>query len=151
MGDDTGVLAITVKNPAGNLISLRTGWWSCAAVSGAVEAGIQMIRVSVADSVARGRVRSGGTLEKILTEAEKVFVAKPPRSSVEAFELLDRAAKSVDPGFSAGIPHDLQPVVAGQDKFLLNSNGGKTLVKANGEIIVADSSGNVIQHLVPTP
>jgi hypothetical protein len=109
------------------------------------------VRVSVADSVAHGRVQPGGTLEAILTEAEKAFAVNPPRSSVEAFDMLDRAAKSVDPGFAAGVPDDLQPVVAGQDKLLLNNNGIKTLLKASGEIIVTDANGDVIHHLVPPP
>ena len=109
------------------------------------------VLVSVADSVAQGRVRSGGTLERILTEAEKAFAVKPPRTSVEAFDMLDRAAKMVDPTFAAGVPADLQPVVTGQDKLLLNVNGITTLLKANGEIIISDSQGNVLQHLVPPP
>ena len=109
------------------------------------------VRVSVADSVAQGRVKAGGTLEKILTEVEQAFAAMPPRSCVEAFDLLDRAAKKVDPGFSAGVPADLKPLVAGQDKLLLNNSGIKTLLKGNGEIIVTDSNGNIIHHLVPPP
>jgi hypothetical protein len=107
--------------------------------------------VSVADAIAQGFVRAGGTLEKILTEAEKAFATSPPRSSVEAFDMLDRAAKRVDPGFAAGVPADLQPVVAGQDKLLLNNNGVQTLLKADGEILVTDAIGNVIHHLVPPP
>jgi hypothetical protein len=73
------------------------------------------VRVSVHDSVRNGLVRPGGILEAILTEAEKSFAANPPRSSVDAFDMLDQAAKTIDPSFAAGIPSDLQPVVAGQD------------------------------------
>jgi hypothetical protein len=109
------------------------------------------VRVSSADSVAKGLVRQGGDMEAILQAAERVFVANPPRTSVEAFDMLDRAAKSVNPKFNAGVPADLQPVVAGQDKLLLNNMGIKTLVKANGEIIITDANGNIIQHLVPSP
>jgi len=110
-----------------------------------------MITVSVAESIQKGLVRAGGDTEAILTAAEREFVANPPRTSVEAYEMLDRAAKSVNPKFAAGVPHDLQPVVAGQDKVLLNRNGIRTLVKANGEIIVTDAQGNIIHHLIPPP
>jgi hypothetical protein len=110
-----------------------------------------MIRVSVQDSLARGLLRPGGDLEKILIAAEQEFTVNPPRTSVEAFAMMDRAAKSVDPSYSGGTPVDLQPVVLGQDKLLLNAQGIRTLVKANGEVIVADGSGNIIQHLEPPP
>jgi hypothetical protein len=109
------------------------------------------ILVSVQESIRKGLVRAGGDTEAIMTAAEREFGAQPPRTSVEAFEMLDRAAKSVNPTFAGGVPADLQPVVAGQDKLLLNARGVKTLVKANGEIIVTNATGNVIQHLVPPP
>lgn len=107
------------------------------------------VQVSIAHSVASGLVQAGGALDRILTEAEGFFLVSPPRSSVEAFDLLDRAAKTVDPSFSAGIPADLQPVVAGQDKVLLNNNGITTLLKATGEIVVTNHAGQILLHLVP--
>jgi len=109
------------------------------------------IQVSVQEAIAKVLVRAGGATEAILTAAEKEFAAHPPRTTVEAFAMLDRAAKSVNPTFAAGVPADLQPVVAGQDKLLLNANGIKTLLKARGEILVTDANGNVIHHLVPLP
>jgi hypothetical protein len=107
------------------------------------------VRVSARDAVNRGLVRPGGQTEAILKHAEAEFAAKPPRTAQEAFDMLDRAAKKVDPVFSAGVPEDLQPIVAGQDKVLLNNNGIKTLLKANGEIMVTARNGQVILHLVP--
>jgi hypothetical protein len=108
------------------------------------------VRVSARDAGNRGLVRPGGQTEAILKNAEAEFAAKPPRTAQEAFDMLDRAAKKFDPDFIAGVPEDLQPIVAGQDKMLLNNNGIKTLLKANGEIKVTDRNGQVILHLVPS-
>ncbi len=109
------------------------------------------VRVSAQDSLNNGLLRPGGDTEAILRAAEREFAAKPPRTSVEAFDMLERAAKSVNPTFSAGVPVDLLPVVLGQDKLLLNNAGVTTLVKTDGEVIVRDAVGNVIHHLVPPP
>lgn len=107
--------------------------------------------VAVADAVAQGLVRPGSDTEAILKAAEHDFVRKPSRTSVDSFAMLDRAAKSVNALYSAGIPADLQPVVSGQDKLLLNNLGIKTLLKASGEILITDARGNALLHLVPPP
>jgi hypothetical protein len=117
--------------------------------AGGTGAGGPTVRVSAQDAVDRGLVKGGGPTEAVLREAEKEFTAQAPQNALEAFDMLDRAAKRVDPTFSAGVPADLQPIVAGQDKLLLNTNGIKTLLKANGEIMITDRNGQVILHLVP--
>jgi hypothetical protein len=107
--------------------------------------------VSAQDAIDNGLVNRGGQLEAILREAENAFLANPPHNALEAFDLLDRAAKNVDPGFAAGIPADGGPIVPGQDNILLNVGGIQTLLKGTGEIVVTNGNGDIIHHLIPPP
>ena len=103
--------------------------------------------VSVQDSIDRGWLRPDGDAAAILREVEKTFAVSPPQNPVDAFDLLDRAARTVNPQYSGGIPINPQGIVMGQDNVILNAGGIRTTLRANGEVLVEDAQGRVLLHL----
>jgi hypothetical protein len=102
-------------------------------------------RISTQDAIDAGHIRSGSTTESILRGIEAEFMASPPCTSIEAFELIDRATARF--GLAPGV-NMAGRVVAGQDATLINVGGITTTLKANGEIVI-ERGGNVILHLLP--
>ena len=105
--------------------------------------------VSVQEAIDRGLVKPDGDLAAILKEVEKEYAANPPRNPLEAYDLLDRAAKRINPQFSGEIPANPSGIVVGQDNAIMNAGGIRTTLKANGEVLVENKHGDVIQHLLP--
>jgi RHS repeat-associated protein len=103
--------------------------------------------VTSADSVAAGRVPTGGNLEKTLQAIEReVNSGRAVTSQTEALGAISDAVRSVNPKWTAG-------VLAGKpipgQTWVLNNVSSTTHILPSGETIIYNLRGEVILHFIP--